>query len=60
MKVLPKLNGIDKESSSSVGRALSNIGDIIGELGDEELITAFNSAKDNNDEVFFQWRGVSR
>jgi hypothetical protein len=39
---------------------LSNIGDIIGELGDEELITAFNSAKDNNDEVFFQWRGVSR
>ena len=60
MKVLPKLNGIDKESSSSVGRALSNIGDIIGELGDEELITAFNSAKDNSDEVFFQWRGVSR
>ena len=60
MKVLPKLNGVDKESSSSVGRALSNIGDIIGELGDEELITAFNGAKDNSDEVFFQWRGVSR
>lgn len=60
MKVLPKLNGVDKESSYSVGRALNNIGDIIDELGDEELIAAFNMAKNNSDEVFFQWRGVSR
>ena len=60
MKVLPKLNGVDKESSSAVKRALDNIGSIIVELEDEELITAFNSAKDNSDEVFFQWRGVSR
>lgn len=60
MKVLPKLNGLDKESSQTAKKALNNIGGIIESLGDKELCDAFNAAKDNSDEVFFQWRGVSR
>jgi hypothetical protein len=61
MKVLPKLNGVDKESSNTVKTALNNIGDIIyQELDDNELSNAFNVAKDNQEEIFFQWRGVSR
>lgn len=60
MKVLPKLNGIDKESSSAVKQSLDRIGETIARLGDDELTEAFCKAKDNRDEIFFQWRGVSR
>ena len=60
MKVLPKLNGIDKESSSAVKQALNRIGETISDLGDEKLTEAFYQAKDNKDEIFFHWRGVSR
>ena len=60
MKVLPKLNGIDKESSSAVKQALNRIGETISGLGDEKLTEAFYQAKDNKDEIFFHWRGVSR
>ena len=60
MKVLPKLNGVEKESSQRVKNALDNIGGIIEKLNDEQLSKAFNDAKDDRDAVFFQWRGVTR
>jgi septal ring factor EnvC (AmiA/AmiB activator) len=59
MKILPKLNGIDKDSVNNK-RALDEIGNIIDTIGDDALSTAFKSAKDDSDHVFFQWRGIAR
>lgn len=60
MKVLPKLNGIDKDSQSNK-KALKEIGDIIeNDIGDSQLTDAFKHAMDDQDQVFFQWRGISR
>lgn len=59
MKILPKLNGIDKDSVNNK-RALDNIGNIIEAIGDDALSTAFRAAKDDSDHVFFQWRGIAR
>ena len=61
MKVLPKLNGVDKESSSKVREAINRIGQIIDDkVQDDKLSRAFRMAKDNRDDAFFQWRGVTR
>ena len=60
MKVLPKLNGIDKDSQSNK-KALKEIGDIIeNDIGDSQLTEAFMRAMNDQDQVFFQWRGISR
>ncbi len=60
MKVLPKLNGLDK-SSSSTEKALDDIYNILEQkVKDKELLDAFQKAKSNQDETSFQWRGVTR
>lgn len=58
MKILPKLNGLEKDEKS-VKNVLDNIGKQIEKLGDKDLLDAFNKAKDT-DNSFFQWRGIMR
>lgn len=62
MKVLPKLNGLDKQSSSTE-KALKDIEEVLEQQvqdKDKELLEAFRAAKDNQDDTIFQWRGVTR
>lgn len=58
MKVLPKLNGLDKDNQKS-RELLSGLGDII-ERHDRDLAQAFRETADNTQEAFFQWRGLIR
>ncbi len=59
MKILPKLNGLEKDSTEAEG-AINKIGNIIDSLNDEELKNAYDKAKEDTSNVFFQWRGVVR
>ncbi len=58
MKILPKLNGLEKDDKT-VKDALAEIGKQIEKLKDENLIKAFETARDANT-PFFQWRGIPR
>lgn len=58
MKILPKLNGLEKDEKS-VKNALDNISKQIEKLKDNDLIEAFEKAK-NAETPFFQWRGIMR
>ncbi|MFA6904967.1 MAG: AAA family ATPase [Sphaerochaeta sp.] len=59
MKVLPKLNGLDK--SSAVARnAFDEILDLLErEVRDEALLSAFKTVRDDAS-IFFSWKGVER
>lgn len=59
MKVLPKLNGIEKDNQVA-REALQNIGNQINVIGDDELSIAFENCRNNNSELFFQWHGIMR
>lgn len=60
MKILPKLNGIDKQdyTASNVLAALKGI--ILQATDDQELSTAWETVMGDSNNSFFQWRGVSR
>lgn len=58
MKVLPKLNGLDKDNQKSRD-LLNGLGDIINRH-DHDLAQAFRDMADNTQEAFFQWRGLIR
>lgn len=59
MKIIPKLAGLEQNEKSNT--CLNDIGNVIGDTHDEELIKAFNVAKDNYaTSGMFLWRGVSR
>ncbi|AOY57212.1 hypothetical protein [Desulfococcus multivorans] len=58
-KILPKLRGLDV-SEPHAAECLTQIQDIIVELGDGELIDAFNEAKEKSNTSLFLWHGVPR
>ena len=59
MKIIPKLAGLEQNEKSDT--CLSAIGNMISNTHDDELIAAFNDAKDNyENRGMFLWRGVSR
>lgn len=58
-KILPKLRGLDV-SDPHAADCLTQIQDIIVELGDRELTDAFNEAKEKSNTNLFLWHGVSR
>ena len=58
MKILPKLSGLEKDDRK-VKDTLDYIERLIEQVEDQKLLNAFKEAKDNNN-VFFQWRGVMR
>ena len=59
MKILPKLQGLEKEDSR-VKEQLDKIGDIIESLADDDLINAYRMANEDASNPFFQWRGIVR
>ena len=59
MKILPKLQGLEKEDSR-VKEQLDKIGDIIESLADDDLINAYHAANEDSSNPFFQWRGIVR
>lgn len=58
MKILPKLNGLDK-SDKEVIAVLNHLQDVISNQNDAELVRAFEVCRNSGD-MFFQWRGVRR
>jgi len=58
-KVLPKLRGIDLAENASK-EALEKIQSVLGELGDEALLEAFQKSKDDESSGTFVRRGVTR
>lgn len=59
-KIIPKLRGLDIHSDNA-NQCLSEIENTIADLDDDELGTAFESARTESSEVgMFQWRGVTR
>lgn len=59
MKILPKLNGVEKDNPS-VKQALNTIQNEIEKLNDEALNKAYKAVVDDTSNAFFQWRGVVR
>ncbi len=60
MKILPKLNGLEK-SNNDVSDALKRIMDYIERTKDAELISEFEkSIKDDGSDFFYKWKGVVR
>lgn len=59
MKILPKLNGLDKNAGDTM-TALNNIGTLIQKSKDKNLLEVFNAVKDDGNTAFFQWKGVER
>ncbi len=59
MKILPKLNGLEMDAENA-DDVLNKIGEEIRKVKDEALINAYEKAKNDNSNVFFQWRGVVR
>lgn len=59
MKILPKLNGVEKDANS-VNEALNMISKTIEDVKDHDLANAFSFAKDDTSSMFFQWKGVAR
>lgn len=58
MKVLPKLNGLELETPG-FPEVKTFVANIINKLDDDELLTAFQEAANQN-HTFFRWRGVMR
>ncbi|MCQ2402918.1 MAG: AAA family ATPase [Lentisphaeria bacterium] len=58
MKILPKLNGLEKERPE-VREALKAIQGEMDKLKDEELSQVFTDAQ-KDESIFFQWHGVRR
>lgn len=60
MKVLPKLNGLDKNSPGVI-EALNKVEGILEEkVKDETLTKAFRAVKNDSSSIFFTWKGVER
>lgn len=60
MKIIPKLNGLDKQDQT-VRETLSELENIMKkEKLDPKLIKTFKEVSDNQSNVFFQWRGIPR
>lgn len=60
MKILPKLNGVDKQDSAA-SQVLADIQSITADqTGDSELVNALKSTIEDPSNAFFQWKGVSR
>ena len=59
MKILPKLNGLDK-SVSKVMMTLESIKSIIEKTHDRELTNAYVDVLRDESTPFFQWKGVER
>jgi hypothetical protein len=61
-KIMPRLRGLDMgDNRSPAAHCLDQIGNIIGSLGDRQLIEAFRLAKEESHHLgLFQWRGVTR
>lgn len=59
MKILPKLNGLDK-SVGKVMTTLERIESVIQETRDKELRRAFEDVMRDESTPFFQWKGVER
>ena len=59
MKIIPKLAGLEQNEKSNT--CLRDIGNVIEDTNDGELIAAFRDAQYNYDTSgMFLWRGVSR
>lgn len=58
-KIIPKLRGIDLSENNS-RECLDEIGDLVDELGDQELRNTFFSCKDDVSAGTFIWKGVTR
>lgn len=59
MKILTKLNGLEKDNGDA-SEVLNEIGSIISNIHDDDLSNAYQAAKDDNSNAFFQWHGVIR
>lgn len=59
MKILPKLNGLDK-SVSKVMMTLESIKSIIEKTHDRDLVKAYVDVLHDESTPFFQWKGVER
>ena len=59
MKILTKLNGLEKENQDA-NEVLSEIGSIVQKVGDDKLSSAYDIAKNDPSNAFFQWHGVIR
>ena len=58
-KVIPKLRGIDLNEGRSQ-ECLDEILNLVEELGDTDLETAFKDSKEDLSTGMFTWRGVTR
>ena len=56
-RIMPKLRGIDLEQFEE---PLKQIGDLIAETGDEELLTAYRKGSQETINGTFLWRGIDR
>ena len=59
MKILPKLNGLEKEQVN-INKGLKEIGLLLHELEDEKLLEAYEGVRNDQNSAFFQWKGVVR
>lgn len=60
MKIIPKLNGLDKTDTRVKG-VLGEIKKILDKNKlDQELISTYSTVCDNQNNMFFQWKGIER
>lgn len=58
-KIMPKLRGCDLSLENTL-RCIDKIKNIIDDLKNEKLSSAFNHASDNTEHEMFIWQGISR
>jgi uncharacterized coiled-coil DUF342 family protein len=56
-RILPRLRGLSEDTDEGVGKTLDEVGQIVAEIGDEPLISAFEQARSA---PVFHFQGVPR
>lgn len=56
-RILPRLRGLSEDTDEGVGKTLDEVGQVVAEIGDEPLISAFEQARSA---PVFQFQGVPR
>jgi uncharacterized coiled-coil DUF342 family protein len=59
MKILPKLNGLDRQDDK-FNEVINTLEGVIAGVNDRELLYAFTQASKEAADSFFKWRGVMR
>jgi predicted nuclease with TOPRIM domain len=56
-RILPRLRGLSEDTDEGVGKTLDDVGQVVAEIGDEPLISAFEQARKA---PIFHFQGVPR